>query len=134
MRILIVEDDVAGRFLLQQFLEPLGEIHSADDGEAAVEIFKSALDNGVPFHLIFLDIMLPKLDGQEALKNMRMIEKERGVKQRDAAKVVMTTALSDPNNVLKALHEGHADTYLVKPIENVKMMQELKKIGVAVDD
>jgi len=133
MRILIVEDDVAGRFLLQQFLKPLGEIDSADDGEAAVEIFKSALDTGDPFNLIFLDIMLPKLDGQEALKKMRMIEKERGVKQGDAAKVVMTTALSDPNNVLKALHEGHADTYLVKPIENVKMMQELKKIGISVD-
>jgi CheY-like chemotaxis protein len=37
MRILIVEDDVAGRFLLQQFLEPLGEIQVADDGEAAVD-------------------------------------------------------------------------------------------------
>lgn len=133
MRILIVEDDVAGRFLLQQFLEPLGEIHIADDGEAAVEKFKSALDAGDPFHLIFLDIMLPKLDGQGALKKMRMIENERGVKQSDAAKVVMTTALSDPNNVLKALNEGHANTYLVKPIENVKMMQELKKIGIAVD-
>lgn len=133
MRILIVEDDVAGRFLLQQFLEPLGEIRSANDGEAAVEMFKVALDTEDPFHLIFLDIMLPKLDGQEALKKMRKIENERGVKQSDAAKVVMTTALSDPNNVLKALHEGHADTYLVKPIENVKMMQELKKIGIAVD-
>jgi len=134
MRILIVEDDVAGRFLLQQFLGPLGEIQIADDGEVAVEMFKSALEAKDPFHLIFLDIMLPILDGQDALKQMRKIENELGVKQSDAAKVVMTTALSDPNNVLKALHEGHADTYLVKPIENVKLMQELTKIGIAVDD
>jgi len=81
-----------------------------------------------------LDMLLPKLDGQKALKEMRTIEKERGVRQREAAKVVMTTALSDPNNVLKALNEGHADAYLVKPIESVKLMQELKKIGIAVDD
>ncbi|MFO7730542.1 MAG: response regulator [Spirochaetia bacterium] len=133
MRILIVEDDVAGRFLLQQFLGPLGEIQIADNGEAAVEKFRSALEAGVPFDLIFLDIMLPKLNGQDALEKIRMIEKEHGVNKNGAAKVVMTTALSDPNNVLKALHEGQADTYLVKPIENVKMMQELKKIGIVVD-
>ena len=134
MRILIVEDDVAGRFLLQQFLKPLGEIQIADNGETAVEMFKSALDAGDSFYLIFLDMLLPKLDGQKALKEMRTIEKERGVRQSEAAKVVMTTALSDPNNVLKALNEGHADAYLVKPIESVKLMQELKKIGIAVDE
>ena len=133
MRILIVEDDAAGSFVLKKFLEPVGEVELAKDGEAAVEQFKSALENDNPFHLVFLDIMLPKLDGQDVLKKIRMFEKDRGVKPVDSAKVVMTTALSDPNNVLNAFNEGRADSYLVKPIEHVKLMQELKKIGIAVD-
>lgn len=132
MRILIVEDDLAGRFVLQKFLEPLGDIHIANDGESAVQEFNTALENQQPFQLVFLDIMLPKLDGQDALKEIRGIEKEYGVKPVEAAKVIMTTALSDPNNVLNAFHEGHADSYLVKPIEYTKLMQELKKLGIAV--
>ncbi len=133
MRILIVEDDVAGRFVLQKFLEPLGEIRIAKDGRAAVEEFRTALESDQPFELVFLDIMLPKLDGQDALKEIRTIEKENGIKPVEAAKVIMTTALSDPNNVLSAFNEGHADSYLVKPIEYAKLIQELKKIGIAVD-
>ena len=130
MRILIVEDDAAGRFVLTKFLESLGEIQVAKDGEAAVRQFKMALEDGQPFDLVFMDIMLPKVDGQDALRQIRSIEREFGVKPVDAAKAVMTTALSDPNNVLHAFKEGHADSYLVKPIEQKKLMQELKKIGI----
>ena len=132
MRILIVEDDAAGRFVLQKFLEPLGDIHVANNGEIAVQEFKTALENKRPYQLVFLDIMLPKLDGQDALKEIRGIERKYGIKPVEASKVIMTTALSDPNNVLNAFHEGRADSYLVKPIEYAKLMQELKKIGIAV--
>ncbi len=39
MRILIVEDDVAGRFVLQNFLKPLGAINQSSDVESAVQDF-----------------------------------------------------------------------------------------------
>lgn len=133
MRILIVEDDVASCFVLKKFVGPIGEVHVAGDGESALEKFKTALEEETPFHLIFLDIMLPKLDGQDVLKKVRMLERDRGKNPVDAVKVVMMTALSDPNNVLQAFNEGQADSYLVKPIEYVKLIQELKKIGIAVD-
>ncbi|SRR6056297_199669 len=133
MRILIVEDDVASCFVLKKFVEPMGEVHVAGDGESALEKFMDALEKNSPFHLIFLDIMLPKLDGQDVLKKIRMLERDQGKKPVDAVKVVMMTALSDPNNVLQAFNEGHADSYLVKPIEYVKLIQELNKIGIAVE-
>jgi len=133
MRILIVEDDVASCFVLKKFVEPMGEVHVAGDGESALEKFMDALEKNSPFHLIFLDIMLPKLDGQDVLKKIRMLERDQGKKPVDAVKVVMMTALSDPNNVLQAFNERHADSYLVKPIEYVKLIQELNKIGIAVE-
>ncbi len=133
MRILIVEDDVAGQFVLKKFLEPLGDVSIAKDGTSAVEEYRTALQNNQRYELVFMDIMLPGLDGQDALKAIRSIEKESGIKPVEATKVIMTTALSDPNNVLSAFNEGHADSYLVKPIEHAKLMQELKKIGIAVD-
>ena len=133
MRILIVEDDVAGQFVLKKFVESLGEVRIAKDGISAVEEYRRALESNQSFDLIFMDIMLPELDGQDALKEIRSIEKESGIQPVEASKVIMTTALSDPNNVLSAFNQGHADSYLVKPIEYTKLMQELKKIGIAVD-
>ena len=64
MRILIVEDDFPARKLLQTFLAPYGETDIVVDGEEAMEAFMIALDEGRPYDLICLDIMLPKKSGQ----------------------------------------------------------------------
>jgi len=129
MRILIVEDEAVGLFVLQKYLEAFGEIETARDGQRALELFKEALKEGNPFSLVMMDIMLPKLDGQSVLKEMRESERNCGVKPVEAAKVVMTTALSDPKNIIKAFNEGGADSYLLKPIDKRKLIDELQKIG-----
>jgi len=133
MRILIVEDEAVGLFILQKYLEPYGEIDSARDGEKALELFQDAFRNSKPYSLIMMDIMLPKLDGQNVLKRIRSIEHEYGIKPVDTVKVVMTTALSDPKNIIKAFNEGGADSYLLKPIDKRKLIEELQKIGFSLE-
>ena len=132
MRILIVEDEAVGLFILQKYLEPFGEIETAKDGVLALEIFQNALKENNPFSLIMIDIMLPKLDGQDLLKRIRQTEHDYGVKPVEAAKVVMTTALSDPKNIIKAFNEGGADSYILKPINKKKLNDELEKIGFSL--
>lgn len=129
MRILIVEDDFGSRRLLQALLKPYGTCDVVVDGAEAVEAFRLAHEDGQRYDVIFLDIMMPRLDGQEALKQIRTVEKELGIRGVEEVKVVMTTALEDPRNVVEAYYRGGATSYIVKPIDKEKIMEEMGKLG-----
>ncbi len=126
MKTLIVEDEPTSRLLLQAILSGYGDCDIATDGEEAVEAFRSAFERGVAYDLVCMDIMMPKLDGHEALAKIRSIEKEGNVPAEGSCKVIMTTALGDPKNVVKALYGGGAGSYLVKPIGKRKLLEELR--------
>ena len=129
MNALIVDDDFLCRKLLQSILSPYGESHIAVDGEEAVSAFEMALDEGNPYDLICLDIMMPNLDGQETLKRIRKIEEERGIGGLDGVKIIMVTALKDGKNILGAFKAG-CETYIIKPISKEKVLLELDKLGL----
>lgn len=95
MRVLIVEDDFTSRLMIQKILQPYGEVHIAVDGDEALEAFQLAWQEQAPYELICLDIMLPKMDGQEVLKQIRNLESQRGIGGRDSVKIIMISALSD---------------------------------------
>jgi len=130
MRILIAEDDFGSRRLLQSILEEYGDCDTAVDGEEALEAFKLAWKEKRPYSLICLDIMMPKLNGQEVLKHIREFERLNGIKPADEVKIIMTTVLDDPKNVIDALYKGGASAYLVKPISKEKLLQELTELGL----
>ena len=81
------------RRLLQAILAPHGACHVAVGGREALEAFKMALKDKQPYNLICLDIMMPEMDGQEVLKEIRRTEDELGISGCDRAKIIMTTAL-----------------------------------------
>ena len=130
MRILIVEDDFTSRIFLQSLLSPFGDCDLIEDGDQAVKAFKLAVSEEKPYDLICLDIMMPNVDGHEALKQIRAIEHEKGVKPKDEVKVIMTTALNDPKNVVKAYYEGGATAYLAKPIEKDSLLKAIREMGL----
>lgn len=96
MKFLIVEDDFGSRKLIQALLRSYGQCDVVVDGNEGVEAFRLAWEENSPYDLVLLDIMMPKLDGQEALREIRHIEREIGVAPDDEVKVIMTTALEDP--------------------------------------
>ncbi len=127
MKVLIVEDDFASRLLLQGYLQSTGVCHSAANGKEAVFAFESALNSGEPYDLICLDIMMPEMDGQETLREIRKIEDKKKIIPSDGVKVIMITALDDKSNVMGAFRE-QCDAYLVKPIERDKLMESLRSL------
>jgi two-component system, chemotaxis family, chemotaxis protein CheY len=129
MKTLIVEDDFTSRILIQEFLKEFGAAHIAVDGKEAVDAVDGALSSGAPYDLICMDIMMPEMDGQDALKLIRARESEAGILPGKGAKVFMTTALSDPKNVLSAFRE-QCDAYLVKPIDRTKLVEQLRLQGL----
>jgi two-component system chemotaxis response regulator CheY len=130
MKFLIVEDDFGSRRLLQALLKPYGTSDVVVDGDEAVEAFRLAWEENDPYDAVFLDIMMPNVDGHEALRRIREVEKSIGVEERDRVHVIMTTALEDPKNVVEAYYRGGATSYLVKPIDRESVRSELEKLGI----
>jgi two-component system chemotaxis response regulator CheY len=117
MRILIAEDDFASRKFMLKFLSKFGECDITVDGMEAVDAYLMALDADTPYDLVCLDIMMPALDGYQALKAIRDIEQ----------KIIMTTALNEGANVNKAFDLGCV-AYAGKPIDQVKFESVLRKL------
>ncbi|MCB0311209.1 MAG: response regulator, partial [Bdellovibrionales bacterium] len=115
MKILVAEDDRTSQELLRRILKQVGECTIVDDGEAAVQTVLEAYESGDPFDVLFLDIMMPKLDGQATLQQIRTEEEKRGIAGLDGLRIIMLTALEDTSNILGAFRTG-AEAYLTKPI------------------
>ena len=128
MKTLIVEDDFTSRLIMQEILKQYGPAHVAVNGKEAVEAMGAALKDGKPYDLVCLDILMPEMDGKEALKQIRSQEEALGILSADVrVKIIMTTALDDIKNI-NASFWDLADAYLVKPIDKAKMLDELRKM------
>ena len=129
MKVLIAEDDFASRKFLLRFLQQYGECDVTVDGQEAIEAFEMAMEDEEPYDLICLDIMMPGVDGYEALKAIRKMEEERDVPESDRVKIIMTTALNDGRNVTQAFSLGCV-AYTGKPSDKEKFLNELEKLGL----
>jgi two-component system chemotaxis response regulator CheY len=130
MKTLIVEDDFTSRLFMQTFLSHYGECHIAVNGKEAVAAFRIASDQGSPYDLICMDIMMPEMDGQEAVRQVRALEEARGILSHHGVKIVMTTAMTDVKEVLQSFQDL-CDAYLFKPIDTGKLLSELKSFQLA---
>ncbi|HPX94073.1 MAG TPA: response regulator [Candidatus Moranbacteria bacterium] len=102
-KILIVEDDAVLQKVLTEYLTSEGfEISSALDGETGLQMSKTINPD-----LILLDIILPKKDGYEVLKEVKSDSKTKDIP------IILLTNLDSISDVEKALELG-ATTYLVK--------------------
>ena len=133
MRALIVEDDPISIQILEHVLSAFGRCDVAVNGRQALDAFRRAADQASPYDLICMDIMMPELSGQEALRRIRELEKQAGIPSDNAVKVVMTTALSTAREADDALFKGGACAYFVKPIHLDNFIHELKRLKVISD-
>ena len=129
MRTLIVEDDAVSRFLLSDILGPYGTCHVAVDGLEAVEAVATALDEGEPYNLICLDIKMPKMNGLDALAEIRAIEADRDILLGDGVRIIMTTCVEDAKSIMDAFNK-QCEAYIVKPVTEEKLLHQLQQFGL----
>ena len=101
-KILVVDEEARMRKLVKDFLTIKGyQVIEAGDGEEAVEIFFQQKD----IALILLDVMMPKMDGWEVLKTIRLHSK---------VPIIMLTARGEERDELQGFDLG-VDEYISKP-------------------
>ncbi len=115
MRVLVVEDEVKVASFIQRGLEGEGfSVEVANDGETGVTLAESNR-----FDLILMDIMLPKLDGIGAIKQLR----EKGV----VAPVLCLTAKDTVEDIVAGLDSG-SDDYLTKPFAFAELLARVRAL------
>ena len=115
-RIMIVDDTLFMRTLLKNILFSGGHdiVGEAADGDEAVAKYKELKPD-----LVTMDVVMPKVNGIEALKQIRAMD--------PGARVVMCTAVGQEQMVKLAIKTG-AKGYIVKPFQAPKVLEEIKNV------
>jgi two-component system chemotaxis response regulator CheY len=131
MKILVVDDEFVSRRKLQKIMSLFGDVEVATSGIEAIQAYALAFEEGSPYDIITMDIMMPDLNGIEALKEIRQMEDERNIPLGKGAKIVMVTVKSTPGDVLGSFREG-CEAYVVKPFDRTKIEDALRRLD-AID-
>jgi len=119
-KILIVDDEAYIRLLIEQTLEDLEErgvkLLEADNGSEALEI----IQNERP-QLVFLDVMIPKMNGFELCRKVKQELKLEGIF------IVFLTAKGQEYDQLTGKEAG-ADIYMTKPFDPDELLALAEKV------
>lgn len=126
MRVLIVEDNFINQEFLKMALNGHCDTVVAESGEQALVVFTEALET-VPFDIVFMDVMLPGMNGIETVQAMRSLESGRVVQRRDQARVVVMSALEGDQQVTVEDFSGEEVFFMPKPICEADVDRVLKE-------
>ncbi|MBM4055942.1 MAG: response regulator [Planctomycetes bacterium] len=122
LNILLVEDYVYNRVVVQSYLKENNTIDVAENGLTGVEKFKSK-----KYDLVLMDMQMPVMDGYTATKEIRKYEKENGLPH---TPIIALTAHALKEDAQKSLNAG-CDTHLNKPIKKATLLNTIQKYFAA---
>ncbi len=116
LRALVVDDSMTLRRLMDLTLRPVGiDLDFADNGEAAV-----ALTRANRYDIIFLDVLLPGIDGYRVCKTIKADKRTKDTP------VVMLTSMNSAFDKVRGIMAG-TNVYLTKPLDRNQLMQAIDK-------
>lgn len=119
-KLLIVDDEAHIRMLIEQTLEELEDdgvgFLTADNGETALELIQSEAPQ-----LVFLDVMMPKMNGMEVC---RRVKKEMAL---DNVYIILLTAKGQELDRQKGQEVG-ADLYMTKPFDPEAILSKAREV------
>lgn len=113
-RILVVDDDEAIRDALKEILEDDYDVVCVDNGFKAVEMVKNQV-----FDLVFLDIVMPEIDGIETLRRLKAND--------NTLDIIMISAVDRAQEATDSIKLGAYD-YITKPFDHEIILNRLKKV------
>ena len=125
---LIVDDEALPRKLLTAHLTSYGTCASASSPQEGLTMFGDAMITR-PYDIVFLDILMPGMDGLEVLRRLRTLEKVSAQRRGHHIPIIMVTGVEDLSMV-KAAYTELCDGYLTKPVQAAKLHKLLEEILV----
>ena len=124
-RALVAEDNDINFVIAQKALRRLGfDVERARDGLSAVRMADAAARGNAPrYDVVLMDIRMPGLDGRQAVREIREIERETGVKP---VAIVALTANATAQDRRAALEAG-VDEYLTKPFDPPRLAETIER-------
>jgi two-component system chemotaxis response regulator CheY len=132
-RFLIVEDDLISRKVMTSILSKYGDCDIAVNGQEAIEAFFAAYCEKKPYDVLYLDVKMPVMSGEDALRAIRGYEVDMGVPPSQEVKVVMTTSVDKPKDIMKIYYKGGCNDYVLKPVSKERIVGLLKKYGLVAE-
>jgi len=113
---MLVDDTKFMRMMLSNILKEKGYeiVAEAEDGLEAIELYKKYNPD-----LVTMDVIMPHMDGIEAVRNITSGD--------SGAKVIMVTAVGQESKVKEAIEAG-ARGYIVKPFQAPQVLEEVEKV------
>jgi len=125
---MIVEDNIINQKVLQATLLKLGfNSKVVSDGQQAVELYQKE-----PWDLILMDCQMPVMDGYEATRTIREIERSPVSQQIDRVYIIAVTANVLEEDVKKCFSAG-MDDYLSKPIRKNRLIEAIEKYEMSIN-
>lgn len=129
MRILVVDDELISRKKMKMIMDSLGECEAVECGKDAITSFQHAWENGTPFDLITLDILMPEMNGTQVLDKIRQIESEENIARDKRVKIFMVTSHSDKDTIINCVQTG-CDDFITKPFNKDTVLKKLVNNGL----
>ena len=129
MKILIVEDDCSLQDLMQLYLADYGTCDVAGNGFEALEAIEQAIVAGQPYDLVCMDVMMPEMNGMEALKKIRQMEFKHFSEGLASVKIIMITAKDMAKDMMNAYDAG-CEAYITKPFTQKKLLEQIRQLGL----
>ncbi|HQB39320.1 MAG TPA: response regulator [Deltaproteobacteria bacterium] len=125
---LVVDDSAAIVKSMVEKLNSLGitDITVAPDGMKALELFKNAILGQDPYRLVFLDLVMPVMDGHAVLKIMRTVENQIAFSCQEKIAIIITTSRNSPDDMIEAIH-GECNDYIIKPVDTATLQRIIAK-------
>ena len=120
MHILVVDDEELIRAVIKNYLDT--EAYTYDEADNDEEAVKLVEENN--YDLIIMDIMMPKMDGYEAVKKIKAINKN--------IPVIMLSARKEEDDKLQGFDYG-IDDYVTKPFSPKELMARIKAVTKRTD-
>ncbi len=135
MKIIVVDDDKICSTIFKLEMSKYGQCDIVNNGPNAIKAYKESLETGFPYKLMLLDIIMPDMDGGEALRQIRQIEKDNNIPDIDKLRIIITTAFDDwynRNIIINNLDYAY-ENYFIKSPDLSALKEKILDFGFVLD-
>ena len=127
MKILVADDSPIVGKKVAQLLREYGDCEITENGLKAFSLFCASVKEGAPYDLICFDLQIPGMNGYQAIRKIREIERSLSLPEDKIAKVIVISAYEKDTTIDKAVAAG-CDGFVYKSLLDEELASEVERL------